>query len=151
MTTPGGVPTCYRHPDRETYISCQRCGRPICPDCMREAAVGFHCPTCVAEGAKETRSGRTAYGGRRPSRPGVVSMVLIGLNLSVWLAVLATGWARSWLVDWIALSPIGVCGSEETPGATYPLGTERLCATSTDPPGDGVWIPGVADGAFWSC
>ena len=33
-----GVPTCYRHPDRETYISCQRCGRPICPDCMTEGS-----------------------------------------------------------------------------------------------------------------
>ena len=40
------MPTCYRHPERETYIRCQRCDRPICPDCMRDAAVGFHCPAC---------------------------------------------------------------------------------------------------------
>ncbi|HVV29854.1 MAG TPA: B-box zinc finger protein, partial [Mycobacteriales bacterium] len=37
-------PRCYRHPDRETYVSCTRCGRPICAECMRPAAVGFHCP-----------------------------------------------------------------------------------------------------------
>ena len=39
-----GVPVCYRHPGRSRNIRCQRCGRPICPDCMRDAAVGFHCP-----------------------------------------------------------------------------------------------------------
>ena len=62
-----GVPVCYRHPGRETYIRCQRCDRPICPECMRDAAVGFQCVECVKEGAKETRSGRTAYGGLRPT------------------------------------------------------------------------------------
>ena len=36
--------TCYRHPDREAYVRCQRCERFICPDCQVEAAVGFLCP-----------------------------------------------------------------------------------------------------------
>ena len=40
---------CYRHPDRPTYIRCQRCGRPICPECQTPAAVGVHCPNCVRE------------------------------------------------------------------------------------------------------
>lgn len=38
------LPGCYRHPDRETGIRCTRCERPICPDCMVNASVGFHCP-----------------------------------------------------------------------------------------------------------
>ena len=65
-----GVPTCYRHPGRETYIRCQRCDRPICPDCMRDAAVGFQCPSCVAEGAKPPAAGgrRTAGCGRPTPR-----------------------------------------------------------------------------------
>lgn len=35
---------CYRHPDRETLVSCSECGRPICPDCMVFAPVGIRCP-----------------------------------------------------------------------------------------------------------
>lgn len=40
---------CYRHPDRQSYILCQRCGRTICPQCQTQAAVGVHCPECVRE------------------------------------------------------------------------------------------------------
>ena len=36
--------TCYRHPDREAYVRCQRCERFICPSCQVEASVGFLCP-----------------------------------------------------------------------------------------------------------
>ncbi|MEP6480885.1 MAG: rhomboid family intramembrane serine protease [Rhodoglobus sp.] len=50
---------CYRHPDRQSFVLCQRCGRTICPQCQTQAAVGVHCPECV----KEAR----ANGPRRPS------------------------------------------------------------------------------------
>ena len=38
---------CYRHPDRETGVSCSNCGKPICHECMIPAPVGFRCPDCV--------------------------------------------------------------------------------------------------------
>ena len=142
---PVGVPTCYRHPDRETYIACQRCSRPICPDCMRDAAVGFQCPQCVAEGAKTTRSGRTAYGGLRSGNPALTSMVLIGLNVLVWLAIQATGGRSSSLVNVLALTPNGRC---ETGDGTYfpQVTSEAQCLVG----GPSVsWVPGVDDGAYW--
>jgi membrane associated rhomboid family serine protease len=134
-----GVPTCYRHPGRETYISCQRCGRPICPDCMRDASVGFHCPSCVAEGAKSTRAHRTAYGGQLSGNPALTSMALIGVNVAVWVAVLATGGRTSRLVDLLALRPKGLCVVGNR-GLDIP---ESTCAVPA------TWLPGVSDGAWW--
>lgn len=47
---PVAPPRCYAHPDRVAGSVCRRCGRPICPDCMREAPVGWQCASCVKEG-----------------------------------------------------------------------------------------------------
>ena len=144
----GAVPTCYRHPGREAYIRCQRCGKVICPDCMRDSAVGFQCPDCVKEGARSTRSGRTAYGGLRPSNAGITSMVIIGLNVLVWLMVVASGGRGSKLVDKLALIPAGRCDSIRSPGGYYPgVSTDAVCNNLTN--GDGSWHAGVADGAYW--
>lgn len=81
------APTCYRHPGRETYIRCARCERPICPDCMRDAPVGFQCPECVRSGHVRTR---TPVGGAVSRRPDAVTLALIGVNLLAYLVELAS-------------------------------------------------------------
>ena len=135
------APVCYRHHDRETHIRCQRCERPICPDCMRQAAVGFHCPECVAEGSRSVRSPRTAYGGKRPTNPALTSQVLIGLNVAVWLLITATGGRASEWLERFALYPLGRCESFDR---IFPGVSEQTCA------GGGVqWVDGVASGAVW--
>lgn len=48
MDAETALPTCYRHPDRETRLSCTACGRPICVDCLHTAAVGQRCGECAA-------------------------------------------------------------------------------------------------------
>lgn len=83
---------CYRHPDRETGISCTRCERPVCTDCMITASVGFQCPECVREGsgtghAPGANRPRTIAGGRVTADPRLVTKVLIGLNVLVFIAV----------------------------------------------------------------
>ncbi|GAA0351360.1 rhomboid family intramembrane serine protease [Streptomyces blastmyceticus] len=91
---------CYRHPDRETGIRCTRCERPICPQCMVSASVGFQCPECVGGrtggadgGAPPPRAGvpRTIAGGAHASDPRLVTKILLGLNVALWVAVMIAG------------------------------------------------------------
>ncbi|GGK92606.1 hypothetical protein Sme01_55100 [Sphaerisporangium melleum] len=79
------VPTCYRHPDRETYVRCQRCERSICPDCMRAASVGHQCVECVHEGNRSVRRAEAPFGGRPVSTP-VVTWALLAINVLAYLA-----------------------------------------------------------------
>ncbi|WP_239456337.1 rhomboid family intramembrane serine protease [Nocardioides solisilvae] len=140
-----GVPVCHRHPDREAHVRCQRCGRPICPDCMRDAAVGFQCPACVSEGARSTRTGLAAYGGRRSADPRRTSLGLIALNVAVWLAVMGTGARDSGLLARLMLLPRGRCTVEGDAGSYYPGVEEARCFLAPD----GVWSSGLSDGAWW--
>ncbi len=80
-----GVPTCFRHPDRETYLSCVRCGRPACPDCLRSAPVGHQCVECIREGNRGSRVPSAVFGGRAVSGS-VVTYLLVGLNVAFYLA-----------------------------------------------------------------
>jgi membrane associated rhomboid family serine protease len=81
------VPTCYRHPGRETYVSCIRCERYACPDCMRSASVGQQCVECVGEGARSSRQARTTFGGRvtAPGTGAVVTWTLVAINVALFL------------------------------------------------------------------
>ncbi|GHB66130.1 rhomboid family intramembrane serine protease [Streptomyces cirratus] len=85
------LPGCYRHPDRDTGIRCVRCERPICPECMISASVGFQCPECVREGSGAGRhpavnAPRTLAGGVVAADPHLVTKILIGINIAVFLA-----------------------------------------------------------------
>lgn len=84
------TPVCYRHPDRETYVRCTRCDRPICPECMRDASVGHQCPECVSEGRRSVRPARTAFGGGAAGRQGYVTRTLIALNVLMMLLSIAS-------------------------------------------------------------
>jgi len=75
------VQTCYRHADRRAGVRCQRCERPICPDCMHQASVGFHCPECVRGGGQRVHTMRTLQAGSNP----VVTTALVALNLAIYV------------------------------------------------------------------
>ncbi len=77
--------TCYRHSDRTTYVSCIRCGRPICAECMRPAPVGFQCPDDVAEGSRTQRAPRNQLGVRQGSARPYVTYAMLGINILAFL------------------------------------------------------------------
>jgi membrane associated rhomboid family serine protease len=81
---PGAPPTCFRHPGRETYVSCVRCGRYACPDCLRSAPVGQQCVDCIREGQRGTPRATTVFGGRITSGA-LLTWVLVGVNVVIYL------------------------------------------------------------------
>lgn len=133
---------CYRHPDRGTFIRCQRCERPICGDCMISAAVGFQCPECVATAAKQSRQNVGPYGGKRSADPRLTTFALIGVNLVVWVLTFLLG---DQFTDLVALRARGICLSSTDPGMWYPDAVGQAACSYLG----GTFAPGVADGAWW--
>src|SRR5437879_1764300 len=85
--------TCYRHPSRETGVSCSSCGRPICPDCMTPTSVGMRCPECAKQ-RTQVHTMRTMATGPN------VTVALVAINVVVFLtegafglSVNPSGWA----------------------------------------------------------
>jgi len=72
---------------------------------MNSAAVGFQCPSCVKEGAKSVRAAKTPYGGLRVGNPTLITSILLGLNVAVWLAIQAAGGGDSVLASKLAIVP----------------------------------------------
>ena len=72
---------CYRHPDRNGGVRCQRCDRAICPQCMHQASVGFHCPECTKTGQQKVYTRANLQALNRP----VVTQALVAINVVVFL------------------------------------------------------------------
>ena len=58
------LPVCPRHPEQVTYVRCQRCDRPACPQCQVPSAVGVHCVDCARRNASSRRGVSSLLGGR---------------------------------------------------------------------------------------
>ncbi|MGW1105048.1 rhomboid family intramembrane serine protease [Streptomyces sp. NPDC002540] len=91
-----GSLSCYRHPGRGTHIRCTRCDRPICPECMVNASVGFQCPDCVRQGAGTGHGPgaarpRTVVGAPVTADPRLITKILIGINVAVFIVVYVKG------------------------------------------------------------
>ncbi len=93
---PGAVapPVCPRHPDRVSYVRCQRCERPACPQCQVPAPVGVLCVDCVRAANQAARGARTGLGfPRAPGRP-YVTLGIIAAAVGFYLYGMATGFSQ---------------------------------------------------------
>ena len=109
------IEVCYRHPEVPTRVHCTRCERPICPDCMIPAPVGFQCPECVAEARREFRKGPG-----RPLRGGVsvTKALLVAIAIPFVIEVILGGPQALFnpsaeiLFDMGAMQPIAVADGQ---------------------------------------
>lgn len=74
-----------------SYVRCQRCERPACPDCQRPAAVGVQCVDCVREQSAHFRAARTTFGGRVGDGRPLVTQALIAACILVFMLQLVPG------------------------------------------------------------
>lgn len=120
---------CYRHPDRETYVSCSDCGRGICPDCMTYGPVGIRCPDHAGVGGRAAAPKRAARSASRTlgAYGPFVTFTLIGINVGVFLLGLLLGGELNGTGSWI-----------------YEKGV--LVSTAVDSSGQ---VIGVSEGEWW--
>jgi membrane associated rhomboid family serine protease len=86
------MPTCYRHPDRETGLSCSECGRPICTECMTAAPVGIRCPDHSGKSRPRITPRPIVRAQRRMgSAVAPVTRALIAINVLVYLITVVQG------------------------------------------------------------
>jgi membrane associated rhomboid family serine protease len=113
------LPTCYRHPDRETGLSCSECGRPICTECVTYAPVGLRCPD---------HSGKPQGSAKVAAAVGVrgddlLTRVLIGINIAVFLAEVATGASLSSFGSSSLINHLALYGPNVAHGQPYRMVT----------------------------
>src|SRR6476646_9187040 len=95
------APHCYRHPGRETRVSCSECGRPICEDCMTFAPVGIRCPDHANLGAVAATPTRTLRTAQRRIRghDAPATLTLIAINVLVFIATVISAGGPKYLND----------------------------------------------------
>lgn len=108
MTQPS-VTVCYRHPDRETGLSCTECGRPICSSCSIDAAVGQRCPECVArQGPQKTVNVRAAMQTRRTP----VTTSILAVTVAIYVLRYVAPQLDNWMWEQFAMWNAGVAVGE---------------------------------------
>lgn len=113
---------CYRHPDRETRVSCSNCGRPICPECMTPSPVGMRCPECARQRTRVVRGvGETSFFARAPA-----TFILIAINIAVFFAEIGTGGGGFEVLGSSLIPEFGLFGPSVAEGEWYRLLTSAF-------------------------
>jgi membrane associated rhomboid family serine protease len=132
----GAQPVCFRHPGRPTYVSCVRCGRHACPDCLRPASVGFQCVDCIRSGNQNVRQATGRFGGAVPAGA-KVTRALLAINIVLFVIELAHSQLG---YDWLMLGGLAQYrGGPPVIGVAAGQWYRMITSAFIPPPGDGLW------------
>jgi len=92
---------CYRHPEREAYVRCQRCERFICPECQVESSVGFLCPEDAGGTPKQVNRQRVRA--LKLGRP-KLTIAIIVINALFWLLEISP--YGDYVISYLAYKPV---------------------------------------------
>jgi membrane associated rhomboid family serine protease len=114
---------------------------------MVPAAVGFQCPDCVKTHTRATRKNLGIFSGQLSNDSRHTSMILIGINAIVWGIIQLSSYfgIQDRIVTFLGLLPQGICAVADSSGGFYSGVGQASCQMIPT----AVWIPGVADGAWW--
>ena len=142
---------CYRHPDRETLLSCSNCERPICTSCMTTAAVGVRCPECARgeRGARTTPTpaARVRVAQARGALP-IATTVLVVVNVLVFLVEMAQGVTVRGLGDAQVVQDGGLYASAVADGEWYRMVTAGFLHAGLIHIAFNMWLLWVLGGAL---
>jgi membrane associated rhomboid family serine protease len=100
---------CYRHPDRQSFVLCQRCGRTVCGECQTPAPVGVICPECMREQRASAPRTKPAFFARMGAAAGrgapVVTYSLIGISVVVYVLQWLLG---PFIANTLAFTPLAM-------------------------------------------
>jgi membrane associated rhomboid family serine protease len=111
---------CYRHPDRQSFVLCQRCGKTVCPDCQVQAAVGVHCLDCARQNRPVRPKPRFVTAFRSTSTQPVVTYSLIGVTAFFFILQSVPGIGSS------VTQALQYAGAYTQPGLGAPLEPWRM-------------------------
>lgn len=128
---------CYKHPDRETALTCGNCGRPICTRCVVQHPVGIRCQECGQPTRIPTLDVTPSYYSRAIAAAAGISIAgIIGLIiLAILLRQTPLGLVGGYLF-WGALAGIGYLMGR---GVSLAVNRKRGLGLQ--------WVAGIATGA----
>jgi membrane associated rhomboid family serine protease len=147
------VQHCYRHPDRETLLSCSQCERPICTSCMNPAPVGIRCPECAGKtrsAADQVQRGRSFRGISAGGRQFTVTLTLIIINVLVFVAEFAQSRSIDIGVKSSVLIRGGLYGPAVADGETWRIVTSAFIHESVLHVAFNLWVLWAVGVAFES-
>jgi len=142
---------CYRHPDRETLLSCSNCERPICTSCMTSAAVGVRCPEC-ARGDRSVKTTPSPAARVRVARArgdvAIATTVLVVVNVLVFLVEMAQGVTVRGLGDAQVVQDGGLYAAAVADGEWYRMVTAGFLHAGLIHIAFNMWLLWVLGGAL---